>query len=229
MMYYFILQITTGIISVDESVVSDAKSMSIIDLVLRGGIFMIPIFLLSFLAIFILLERFLTIKKATKNHKELLHLLTAHIKSGDIKNCLSIAQQHDTALARMISKGIKKIGNPIKTIESAMENAGKIEVMRLEKNMAYLGIVAAIAPMFGFVGTISGVIKIFYNISLQDNISIGLIAGGLYEKMVTSAAGLLVGIIAYIGYHLLNMMLDNVVLIMETSAAVLMDVLTEEK
>jgi biopolymer transport protein ExbB len=127
----------------------------------------------------------------------------------------------------LLEKGIKRLGKPIKEIESAVENTGKLEIYKLEKNLAYLGIIAGIAPMFGFVGTISGVIKIFYNISLADNISIGLIAGGLYEKMITSAAGLVVGIIAHIGFHLLNSMIDRVSFDLESTTVEFIDLIQE--
>jgi biopolymer transport protein ExbB len=127
----------------------------------------------------------------------------------------------------MLQKGLTRIGRPIKDIEGAIENIGKLEVSKLEKNISILGIIAGIAPMFGFVGTIAGVIKIFYNISLSDNISMGIIAGGLYEKMITSAAGLMIGIVAYIGYHILNIMVDRVILRMETDAIEFIDLLEE--
>ena len=112
-------------------------------------------------------------------------------------------------------------------IEGAIENIGKIEVAKLEKNIGILGIVAGIAPMFGFLGTIAGVIKIFYDISKTDNISMGVISGGLYVKMVTSAAGLLVGIIAYVLYNILNIMVDKVILKLETDAIEFIDLLEE--
>jgi biopolymer transport protein ExbB len=127
----------------------------------------------------------------------------------------------------MLQKGLLRIGRPIKDIEGAIENLGKLEVSKLEKNISILGIVAGIAPMLGFVGTILGVIKIFYNISLQDNISIGAISGGLYEKMITSATGLAIGILAYVGYHILNIMVDRVILRMETDAIEFVDLLDE--
>ena len=122
------------------------------------------------------------------------------------------------------------IVNPIAGLKPhtvAIENIGKLEVSKLEKNISILGIVAGIAPMLGFVGTISGVIRIFYNISLTDNISMGTIAGGLYEKMITSASGLIIGILAYVAYHVLNIMVDRVILKMETDAVEFIDLLEE--
>ena len=147
--------------------------------------------------------------------------------SGKLDSAVAICRNSDTPLGRMLQKGLLRIGRPIKDIEGAIENVGKLEVSKLEKNISILGIVAGIAPMLGFVGTISGVIRIFYNISLADNISIGIIAGGLYEKMITSAAGLMIGIVAYIGYHILNIMVDRVILRMETDAVEFIDLLEE--
>jgi biopolymer transport protein ExbB len=188
---------------------------------------MIPIFLLSVLSIYIIVERILTIKKAAENTDSLIEKIKSAIKSGDIQAAKNLAIQHNSPISKVLLKGISKIGQPIKQIEASMEAAGKIELMKLEKNFAWLGIVAAIAPMLGFVGTISGVIKIFYNISLADNISIGLIAGGLYEKMVTSAAGLLVGMIAHIGYHYLQMRLEDVIQKMEITSLEFIDQVSE--
>jgi biopolymer transport protein ExbB len=146
---------------------------------------------------------------------------------GKTDTALTMCRSTNSPIARMLEKGIKRLGRPIKDIESAVEDVGRLEIYKLEKNMAYLGIISGIAPMFGFVGTISGVIKIFYNISLADNISIGLIAGGLYEKMVTSAAGLVVGIIAHIGFHMLNAMVDRVSYQIESTAVDFIDLIQE--
>jgi biopolymer transport protein ExbB len=128
---------------------------------------------------------------------------------GDIKAAKAYCQRLNTPISRVIEKGVNRIGKPIKDIESAMESAAGIESDKLEKNLGFLGLTAGIAPMLGFIGTISGIIKIFYNISVSDNISIGIIAGGLYEKMITSGAGLIVGVLAYAGYHILNNRIDR--------------------
>ena len=138
-----------------------------------------------------------------------------------------LCKNTNTPVARMLEKGLMRLGKPIKEIEGAIENVGKLELYKMEKNLGILGSIAGIAPMFGFLGTIFGVIKIFYNISLADNISIGLIAGGLYEKMITSAAGLMIGIFTYIGYHYLIVMIDRVVNKMEISAVEFIDLLEE--
>ena len=188
---------------------------------------MIPLFLLSVLSIYIIIERYLAIKSASANPEPFMNTVKGQILKGDISGALLFCQQTRTPIARMIEKGIKRIGNPLKDIETAIENVGKLEVSKLEKNLGILGIIAGIAPMLGFVGTIIGVIKIFYNISLADNISIGLIAGGLYEKMVTSATGLIVGIVAHVGYHYLSLMVDRVVLKIENNAIEFTDLLQD--
>lgn len=218
------LQITTPIATPE---VATEDSIRLIDLVMKGGFIMIPIFILSIITVYIFIERYLTIKNATKNSNLLINSIKSSVKTGDIKSAQTSALASNTAIGLVLLKGINKIGQPIKTIEAAMESAGKLQIMSLEKNLGILGIIASIAPMLGFVGTISGVIKIFYNISLADNISIGLIAGGLYEKMVTSAAGLIVGMLAHIAYHYLHILLDNVTHTMESTSLEFIETVSE--
>ncbi len=218
------LQITTPLVTQEAA---SESSITLIDLIQKGGFIMVPIFLLSAITVYIFAERFLTIKSATKNSDNLLVSIKNAIKNGDLAGAKNAALSSKSAIGNVLLKGIAKIGQPIKTIEASMEATGKLEVMKLEKNLGILGIIAAIAPMLGFVGTISGVIKIFYNISLADNISIGLIAGGLYEKMVTSAAGLIVGMLAHIAYHFLHILLDNVIHTMESASLELVETVSE--
>ena len=204
-----------------------AQELRFIDLLFKGGWVMVPIGFLFFLGLVIFIERYLTIRRASRNESNLMQQVKQSILTGKLDSAIAICRNSDTPLGRMLQKGLLRIGRPIKDIEGAIENIGKLEVSKLEKNISILGIVAGIAPMLGFIGTISGVIRIFYNISLSDNISIGIIAGGLYEKMITSAAGLMIGVIAYIGYHILNIMVDRVILKMETDAVEFIDLLEE--
>lgn len=203
------------------------QGLRIIDLLIKGGWVMLPLLFLSVLAFFIFFERYFTIRKAAKDESMLLQQIRQHVISGNIEAASSLCKSVNSPIARMLGKGLKRLGRPIKEIEGAIENVGKLEVSKLERNISILGIVAGIAPMLGFVGTISGVIRIFYNISLADNISIGLVAGGLYEKMITSATGLVIGILAYVGHHILNMMVDKIILKMETDAIEFIDLLEE--
>ena len=188
---------------------------------------MLPIGILAVLGLVIFFERYFTIRKASKNESNLMMQVRGSIVAGNLESAMAICRNSNSPLGRMLQKGLLRIGRPIKDIEGAIENVGKNEVAKLEKNIGILGIVAGIAPMFGFLGTIAGVIKIFYNISLTDNISMGTISGGLYVKMVTSAAGLFVGIVAYVCYHVLNMMVEKIILNLETDAIDFIDLLEE--
>jgi len=203
------------------------EKLNFLDLLLKGGFVMIPISILFFLGIFIFIERFLALRAAGKSDTNLLFAIRQNMVSGNIEAAISLCRKTNSPISRMLNKGLMRVGKPIKEIEGAIENTGKLEVSKLERNISILGIIAGISPMLGFVGTIVGVIKIFYNISLADNISIGLVADGLYQKMITSASGLCVGILAYLGHHILNMMLDRVVLKMETESVDFIDLLEE--
>ena len=188
---------------------------------------MIPLAFLAFLALIIFVERYLTIKKATKDESNLMGQIRSYIQSGNLDGAMSLLRNNNSPLSRMLQKGLKRIGRPIKDIEGAIENVGKLEVSKLEKNISILGIVAGIAPMLGFVGTIVGVITIFHQVSIKGAIEIGTISGGLYTKMITSATGLIIGIIAYVLYHILNIMVEKIILRMETDAIDFIDLLEE--
>ena len=190
-------------------VVAAPKELHFIDLLFAGGWVMIPLALLAFLGLVIFTERYLTIRKSSKDETNLMFQIRQNIHEGRLDSAIALCKNTKSPLARMLEKGLKRIGRPIKDIEGAIENTGKLEVSKLEKNIGILGIIAGIAPTLGFIGTISGVIKIFYSISVTENISIGNISGGLYEKMISSGSGLIVGIIAYSAYHLLNGKIDN--------------------
>ena len=203
------------------------QPLNILELISKGGYIMVPIGLLSVIAIYLIIERYLTISKAAKVDPNFLNNIRSMLLDGKTEAALALCRSTNTPIARLLEKGIKRLGKPIKEIESAVESTGRLEIYKLEKNLSYIGIIAVIAPMFGFVGTVWGVIKIFYNLSMADNISIGLVAGGLYEKMITSAAGLVVGIIAHIGFHFLSAMIDRVSFQIETTAVDFIDLIQE--
>jgi len=201
-MYGLLLQITQTPSNVQDTVKTavtqlttqpTTQSLSLLDLLQKGGIIMIPIVILSLLAVYFFFERLIAIKKASREDTNFMNNIKDFILNMKIDAAKAFCKSTNTPVSRMVEKGINRIGRPISEIERSIESVGKFEVSKLEKNLKILGIVAGIAPMLGFIGTIMGVIKIFYNISLADNISIGLIAGGLYEKMITSASGLIVG------------------------------------
>ncbi len=202
---------------------------SIVDIILSSGPIGVGIIaiqlMLSFIAIFIFVERYLSFKALAKEDDRVMQNLRANIGSGNIQVIQSICAQSDTPLARMVEKGLSRLGRPMPEIETAIENVGRVETFRLEKKVTYLSLIARIAPMFGFLGTIMGVIKIFYDISLTDNLSVGVISGGLYQKMLTSAGGLLVGIVAFLGYYFLTMQLDELVNKLERRSIEFMDIL----
>lgn len=202
-------------------------SLNLFDLMKSGGWVMIPIGVLSLLAVYFMVERYLVISRAGKVDPSFMNNIRTLLLDNKVDAALSLCRSTNTPIARLLEKGIKRLGRPVKEIESAVENTAKLEIYQLEKHLSYIGIISGIAPMLGFVGTISGVIKIFYNISLADNISIGLIAGGLYEKMITSASGLVVGIIAYIAFNMLNSMIDRVAFQLESTAVDFIDLLHE--
>ena len=204
-------------------------SQSIVDIILNSGPLGVGIIsiqiLLSFVSIYIFIERWLTIKAVVKEDERVMQNLRANIGSANIAAIQGICASSDTPLARMVEKGLQRLGRPMPEIENAIENVGRVETFRLEKKVTYLSLIAKLAPMFGFLGTIMGVIKIFYDISLTDNLSVGVISGGLYQKMLTSAGGLLVGIMAFLGYYFLTMMLDEEVNKLERSSIEFMDML----
>jgi biopolymer transport protein ExbB len=198
-----LLQITTATDST-AALTTASDSLSLFDMVMKGGVIMIPIALLGFIATYFFIERYLYLNTVTKEKKEFVSSIKQYLKNGDIKSARMYAAQDGSATGKIIQVGLENIGKPMKELESMMESAANIEVAEMEKNMGYLGIIAGVAPMLGFIGTISGIIHIFYNISQTDNITIGIIAGGLYEKMITSGAGLFVGVISYCAYHILQ-------------------------
>ncbi|MDZ4668177.1 MAG: MotA/TolQ/ExbB proton channel family protein [bacterium] len=201
------------------------QGLSLFDMILKGGVVMVPIGILSILSIYFIIERAIYINNAFKLETNFMNNIKDLLGKGDIKAAKAYCQRINTPISRVIEKGVNRIGKPIKDIESAMESVGGLETDKLEKNLGFLGLTAGIAPMLGFIGTISGIIKIFYNISVSDNISIGIIAGGLYEKMITSGAGLIVGVLAYTGYHLLNSRIDRFSHKMQATAVDFIDVL----
>lgn len=222
-----LLQIVTDATTQAVTATPTQDTMSLLDLLMKGGWVMIPILLLSVIAVYLTVEKYITISRASKVDTGFMANIRQMLLDQKTDSALAMCRSTNTPIARLLEKGIKRLGKPIKEIESAVENTGKLEIYKLEKNLAYLGIIAGIAPMFGFVGTISGVIRIFYNISLADNISISLIAGGLYEKMITSAAGLIVGILAHIAFHYLNAMIDRVSFQLESTTVEFIDLIQE--
>lgn len=200
--------------------------LSIWDLISMGSWFIMgPLALMSLITIYIVIERVMVLGKANREDKDLLNKVRDYVHEGKIDSARNLCSQSAAPSARMVEKGLQRMGKPAREIESAMETAGRIEITRLEKGSSLLRLIARLAPMFGFIGTIIGVIKIFYDISLVGDISIAVISKGLYQKMVTSAAGLIVGIIAFAGYQLVTSMGERVIGKMERTSLAFMDLM----
>ncbi len=197
---------TTGL---NIAKIAPNNEISVLEFLLKGGVFLIPIGFLLFYTFYIIVERFLYIRKSAKIDKNLMHDIKENLNSGHLDMANTVAQRSNAAVGNVLSEGILTIGRPISEIESNMERAANIEIGQMERYLGQLGLIAGIAPTLGFIGTIGGVIKIFYSISVTEDISIGNISGGLYEKMISSGSGLIVGIVAYSAYHLFNGKIDG--------------------
>lgn len=208
--------------------VQEEISFSLIDMAIKGGWLMIPLVLLSILAIYIIGERWWTLRKAAKVDENFMKDIRDYIHEGKIKAAIVLCQNNDTPISRLIEKGIERIGRPLNDIQAAVENTGNVEVARLEKRLPILASIAGGAPMIGFLGTVMGMIQAFFNMSQAgNNIDITLLSGGIYTAMVTTVAGLIVGIIAYFGYNYLTAKIDDLVFIMESNTIEFMDLLHE--
>jgi biopolymer transport protein ExbB len=202
-------------------------SIPLWELAVKGGPVMIPIALCSIIAVYLIVERYLAIRKSAKVDPNFMNSIRDFIGNGNVDAAKALCKNTTGPIARMIEKGINRLGKPTREIENAIESAGKLEIYNMERNLGYLSTIAGIAPMFGFLGTIFGVIQIFYQISLQNSLEIDTISGGLYVKMITSGAGLFVGMIAYAGFHFLTQYVDRVINKMEITAVQFIDLLEE--
>jgi len=200
---------------------------SLWDILIKGGPLMIPLAILLVIAIYVFFERFMAIKKAAKLDDNFMNIIRDHIVSGNVTAARSLTKNTNTAVANMLDKGVQRIGKPIESIERSMENVGKLELYKMERNLSVLSVIGYIAPLFGFLGTIAGMFQLFYSIASTGEYSISNIAGGIYVKMISSASGLIIGIIAYIGYRFLNSQIDKATNKMEVASAEFIDILQE--
>lgn len=216
---------------VDDSAEVEASSQSIIDIIVSGGpmgIAIVSILLvLSFLALYIFIERWLTIEKAGKIDENFINNIRASVGSGNIEGAKTLCRTTDTPAARMIEKGLMRIGKPLKDIDAAIENVGNLEVFKLEKNLSSLASISGAAPMIGFLGTVTGMILAFYNMSSQQNVTPAVLAAGIYQALITTAFGLVIGIFAFVGYNLLVAKVEKVIFLMEKTTIDFMDLLQE--
>lgn len=182
----------------------------------------------SIIAVYIFVERYLSINRSSKEEKNFMNNIRDFIHDGRIDSAVTLCKNNNTPIARMIEKGLSRIGKPLSDINTAIENIGKLEVSRLEKNIAGLATISGASPMLGFLGTVIGMVKAFYDMSMAgNNIDIQLLSTGIYQAMVTTVGGLIVGIIAYICYNILVARIEKLVFLLEARATEFMDVLHE--
>lgn len=223
-----LLQVVNGADSSSVGVEQAQEGLSLIDLVLKGGIVMIPIAILSLVGVYILFERYFAIKKAGKTDSMLVKRVKDMVVDGNIKGAITLCETSNTPEALMIAKGLSRIGKPLKDIHVAVQNVGNLEVYKLEKGLPILATISGAAPMIGFLGTVTGMIKTFYELSQKaETINAGMLSGGIYEAMVTTVAGLVVGIFAFVSYNLLTAMVEKVVYKMEATSVEFLDILHE--
>ena len=208
--------------------VSQEMNFSLIEMAVKGGWLMIVLLILSIIAIYIFGNKWWMIRKAGNIDKNFMKDIHDLIHEGKIKSALALCEKYDSPVARLVEKGIERIGRPLPDIQAAVENMGNVEVARLEKGLPMLATIAGGAPMIGFLGTVTGMIQAFFRMSTAgNNIDITLLSGGIYEAMVTIVGGLFVGIIAYFGYNFLTSQISNLVFKMESTTIEFIDMLHE--
>ena len=204
-----------------------AKSESVIGMLSKGGPIMIPLGILFALAVYVFIERLLVIKKANIADENFMSIIRDQITGGNVSAARSLAKNKDNPVSRMIDKGIQRIGKPIDAIEKSMENVGKLELYKMEKNITILSVIARIAPLFGFVGTIVGLVILLKEFATISNPSISQIADAMYIKLITSASGLIIGMLAYLGYSYLDTQVNRMANKMENASSEFIDILQE--
>ncbi len=202
--------------------------LTLLDLAIKGGWVMIPIILLSFVAAYVFIERYYVIRKATKEDLNFMNRIKDYIHDGKIDAAMALCRSTDSPSARMVEKGISRLGRPLQDISTAIENVGKLEISKLEKGFPTLATITGAEPMLGFLGTVIGMVKSFYAMSQAgNNIEVSLLSGGIYTALITTVAGLIVGIIGYFAYNYLVVRVEKVVFNLEATLTEFMDILNE--
>lgn len=196
-------------------------------LLAKGGPLMIPLGLLFAVALYVFFERYLTIRKAGKTDANFMNIIRDNVISGNVTAARNLAKNTDDPVARIIDKGLQRIGKPIDAIERSMENVGRLEMYKLEKNLSVLSVVSRIAPLFGFIGTIVGLVLLLKEFATISNPSVSQIADAMYIKLITSASGLVIGMLAYLGYSFLNTQINRTANRMEAASSDFIDILQE--
>lgn len=209
----------------------EVAKQGLIDLILAGGplgvIIVAILLVLSVIAMYIFIERYLTITKASQIDQSFMNNIRTSVQAGNIEGAKGLCQNTDSPVARMVEKGLLRIGKPLRDIDAAIENVGNLEIYKLEKNLSSLASIAGAAPMIGFFGTVTGMILAFYKMATEQNVTPDVLAGGIYQALITTAFGLAIGIMAFVGYNLLVSRVDKVVFNMEQTTVEFMDLLQE--
>lgn len=203
------------------------KEMHLWDILVAGGPLMIPLALLLVASIFFFFERYFAIKRVSNIDDNFMGIIRDHIMNGNVSAAKSQAKNTNNPIGRMIYKGLQRLGKPIDAIERSMESVAQLEMFELERNLSILSVISRAAPIFGFIGTLAGLMQLFFNINATGEFVLNTIAGGLYVKIVTSLTGLLIGLVAYLGYSFLMAQVDKAANRMEVAAADFLDVLQE--
>lgn len=220
-----LLQITTDTASISAQA---EQSVSLLELILKGGWMMIPIAILGFIGVYVFIERYLNLTKAAKVDNNFMERIRDLVQNGNIEGAMRLAKTSESPVARMVEKGISRIGKSFDDIRGAIENEGNLQVFKLEKNMNLMATVAGGAPMLGFLGTVTGMINAFYKLSIAGSaVGPGLVAGGIYEALVTTAGGLFVGVPAYLAFNHLTNMIDKIIFKMEVTTVEFIDLLEQ--
>lgn len=221
-MQFYLLQADTSLINTTAP-----QMQSLWDVLIKGGVLMIPLAILFVAAVFFFIERLIAIRKAGRIEDNFMNIIRDHIVSGNVAAARSLSKNTLHPVARIIDKGIQRIGKPIDAIEKSMDNVGVLEMYKMEKNLSILSIIARIAPLFGFLGTIVGMLQLFRGIAASSEYTPNTIADGIYVKMITSATGLIIGILTYIGHSYLTAQINRVENKMDAASAEFVDILQE--
>lgn len=204
------------------------KSFSIIDLAYKGGWIMIVLAILSIVAVYIFVERYIALNKAAKEDKNFINNIKSFIHKGDLEGARSLTKNNDSPIGRMLDKGLIRIGRPLNDINQAVENVGKLEVARLENGVSLVGTIAGLGPSIGFLGTVTGMVIAFFDMAnAGNNIDIQILSEGIYQAMVTTVGGLIVGIICNFLYSILVSKINKIVFLLEARTMEFMDLLHE--
>jgi biopolymer transport protein ExbB len=202
--------------------------LTLLDLTVKGGWVMIPIILLSFVAAYIFIERFYVIRKASQEDQNFMNRIKDYIHESKIDAALALCRSTDSPSARMVEKGISRLGRPLQDINTAIENVGKLEISKLEKGFPTLATITGAEPMLGFLGTVIGMVQSFYAMSQAgNNIEVSMMSDGIYTALITTVAGLIVGILGYFAYNMLVVRVERVVFNLEATLTEFMDILNE--